>query len=878
MVGWRSNRTRRSGVGGREASAALAAVLLFAGPPASAEGLLRLWRGTASSCFGLSTPSLYPTPMEALQAVFRLCFGDGVVRSGLNTCNSPNQVRTDTLVNARPLNSTNWAADDQMTIAITPPSFCGFPPSGTTTVFANAVAANRAACPSNAEITEGGCACPDGLEPNAAGTQCMPVEAAWQASAPLGSCADPGKKNPIFPLRGVKQETVDTGLSIGGIPFVLTYDSTAQLPRITEGPRHTSGTTGTGAPGDRTLVGEGWASNLLDQRLALASPAAAACASHPAAARAQRGDGRRVLFARASGGQLAGDAATPDRLEAVAGGYALRIVNGRTLETYSGAGLLQSIEPAGGAQVTLVYSDAGTLPAVAPAPGYAIEAQDSFGRSLRFAYKPSIGTPGRHLLATVNDAAGGTLTLGHDSADRLVSLTWPDGHQRRFLYESGTHPSALTGVVDENGSRYATFGYDAQGRATSTAHAGGADAASVAYATAPQVRVTERLDTACNVVFRSFDWAPPQGTTVTSDTGAVSAWGSTTVLGRTALTGQSQPAGSGCAASASQQGYDANGNIASRDDFNGTRVCLAHDPGRNLETVRVEGLAGGSAGTACSAVVEAGAALPAGARKVSTQWHPDWKLPTKTATAGVVTTSVYHGQPDPFNGNALASCAPADAVQRDGKPIAVLCRKVEQATDDADGAQGFAAALQAGVAPRVWQWTYNRQGQVLTSTDPRGGVSTHAYYADTTTDHRVGDLRSSTNAAGHVTQFTRYDAHGQLLEAIDPNGVVNRYTYDARRRLTSATVAGQTTLHEYAPTGLLSKTTAPDGSFVTYGHDAAHRLVSVADSLGNRIDYTLDSTGQRTAERVTDPSGVLRWQVARSIDALGRVQQVTGRE
>lgn len=875
MVRWRSMGARRLGAARRVASLALAAVLLHAGPPASAEGLLPLWRGTSSSCFGLSTPGLYATPLEALNAVFRLCFGDGVVRSGLNTCNSPNQVRTDTLVNPRALNATNWAADNQTTLVITPPSGCPFPPSSTTSIFNRAVGASKQACPSNAIDTAGGCICPAGLEPNAAGTQCIAVEVAWQLSAPLGRCADPEKSNPIYPLRGVKQEPVDTGLSIGGIALVLTYDSTAQLPRAAEGPRHTSGTTGTSAPTAATLVGEGWSSNLLDQRLALASPAAAGCASHPAAARALRGDGRSVLFARAAGGLLAGDAATTDRLEAVAGGHVLRSPNGRTLETYGASGRLQSIEPAGGTQVTLRYSDETTPPAVAPAPGYVIEAQDSFGRSLRFAYKAAIATPGRHLLATVTDAAGGPLTLGHDSADRLVSLTWADGRQRSFLYENGTHASALTGVVDENGARHATFGYDAEGRATSTAHAGGANAASVAYASAPQVRVTERLDAACNVVFRSFDWAGPQGTVVTSATGAVSAWGSTTVLGRAALTGQSQPAGSGCAASASQQGYDANGNIASRDDFNGSRVCYAHDPARNLETARVEGLAGG---TACAAVIGAGASLPAGARKISTQWHPDWKLPVREAGAGVVTTSVYHGQPDPFNGNATASCAPADAVQRDGKPIAVLCRRVELATDDADGGQGFAAAPQAGVAPRTWQWTYNRHGQVLTSTDPRGGVSTNVYFADTTADHRIGDLRSHTNAAGHVTQFTRYDAHGQLLEALDPNGVISRYTYDARRRLTSSTVAGQTTLHEYAPTGLLHRTTAPDGSFVSYVHDAAHRLVSVSDSLGNRVEYTLDNAGNRIAENVTDPAGVLRRQVARSIDALGRVQQVIGRE
>jgi hypothetical protein len=40
----------------------------------------------------------------------------------------------------------------------------------------------------------------------------------------------------------------------------------------------------------------------------------------------------------------------------------------------------------------------------------------------------------------------------------------------------------------------------------------------------------------------------------------------------------------------------------------------------------------------------------------------------------------------------------------------------------------------------------------------------------------------------------------------------------------------------------------------------------------------LDNAGNRTAESVKDTSGALRRQVSRSIDALGRVQQTTGRE
>lgn len=281
-----------------------------------------------------------------------------------------------------------------------------------------------------------------------------------------------------------------------------------------------------------------------------------------------------------------------------------------------------------------------------------------------------------------------------------------------------------------------------------------------------------------------------------------------------------------------------------------------------------------------------GAALPAGARKVSTAWHSDWRLETRLAEPGRLTTSVYNGQPDPFAGNTLASCAPAGALLPDGKPIAVLCKRVEQATTDANGSLGFTAAVQSGVANRVQQWTYNQYGQVLTAKDPLGNTTTNVYYADTAftgTDpnavgHTLGDLWTTTNAVGKVTTYTKYDKHGQLIESTDPNGVVTANSYDLRQRLLSTSVGGQTTSYAYDPAGQLLKVTAPDASWIGYEYDPAHRMTATKDNLGNRIEYTLDSAGNRTAERIKDPGGALKRTLARSIDALGRVQQITGRE
>jgi YD repeat-containing protein len=494
------------------------------------------------------------------------------------------------------------------------------------------------------------------------------------------------------------------------------------------------------------------------------------------------------------------------------------------------------------------------------------------GRALQFGYD-AIGH-----LTSVTDPAGQAIQYTYKLADLAVgepyngnefttlsAVTFQDQRLRQYLTPNWSanksFATRITGIVDELGAAYETIEYvPYYGQVQSTELAGGVDRYSVAGNA-----VTDPLGSTRNLIFDGSQSGPFN-----------------------VLIRSYQPAGAGCAAGSSYFDYDsATGNATSKDDFTGNRTCYAYDAaGRNVETARVEGL---TTSAACSAVTPANAVLPVGSRKVSTLWHPDWRLETKLAEPGRLTTSVYNGQPDPFNSNALASCAPVTALLPDGKPIAVLCKRVEQATTDANGSLGFTAALQSGVANRVSTWTYNQYGQVLTAKSPRTDVNattTYTYYTDTVftgTDpnsvgHTIGDLQTVTNAVGKVTTYTKYDKHGQVLEMSDPNGVVTTNTYDLRQRLLSTSVGGQTTSYTYDAAGQLLKVTSPDTSWVGYEYDPAHRQTAVKDNRGNRIEYTLDNAGNKTAESVKDPGGNLRRTLSRSIDALGRVQQTTGRE
>lgn len=444
------------------------------------------------------------------------------------------------------------------------------------------------------------------------------------------------------------------------------------------------------------------------------------------------------------------------------------------------------------------------------------------------------GTNG--LLKSITHSNGRSMTLSYDSASRLVALqdpsgglyqygynsttgnletvTYPDQTKRTYLYNEPSNvstdfPHGLTGIVDELGQRFATYRYDARYRAISSQHAGGAGIVDITYDANSSI-VTDALGTSRNTSLQA-------------------------IQGVIKSAGSDQPGGAGCSASASNLSYDTNGNIASRTDFNGNLSCYAYDLTRNLETIRVEGLPSTS-----SCPTDLAAHTPpigSSIRKVATQWHPTYRLPAQIDQAEQRQTFGYDAA-----GNLL------------NKTV----------TDTATGQS------------RSWINTYNNLGQILTADGPRtdvNDVTTYTYYADSTASHKPGDLWTLTNALGHVTTFTAYDANGRLLSLTDPNGLLISFSYDPRGRLTQKTVDGNTTIYTYDNAGNLTKVTRPSGVFVRYTYDAAHRLTDISDALGGNIHYTLDDMGNRTQEDIKDANSAVVKTHTRVYDALSRLKQ-----
>jgi YD repeat-containing protein len=428
---------------------------------------------------------------------------------------------------------------------------------------------------------------------------------------------------------------------------------------------------------------------------------------------------------------------------------------------------------------------------------------NAFNRVLQLGYDAS----GR-LASVTPPGASGPIAFSYDSANRITGASYPGGTSKGYVYENASYPNALTGLIDESGQRFATFGYDAIGRANSTVHAGGAQGYNVDYSGSPSRSTVASglLGTPVQNTARTVVVTDALGTQQT-----VSYKGAS---GNLLVTGSSNAAGGAQVASR----IAGAANLPSQEtDFLGNNTTYTWDAARQLPLTVTK------------------AATQAVAQTTSTQWHPTWRLPSLVTESDASNTPLRStAYSYDLNGSLLSQTTTEIATSR----------------------------------MRTTQWTYGSNGLAQTMTDPRNNVWTFGYDSQ-------GNRTSVTNPLSQVTTYA-YDGAGYVTSMTDPNGVATSYVYDARQRLQSVTTGTQTTGYTYWPTGQLKRITFADGAWLDYAYDAAQRLNLITDKLGNRIEYTLDGMGNRTGEQVKDVAGVLRRQIQRSVNALNRLQQVTG--
>jgi len=268
------------------------------------------------------------------------------------------------------------------------------------------------------------------------------------------------------------------------------------------------------------------------------------------------------------------------------------------IEDYNADGKLLSITASNGMKQELFYdATSGLLSRV----------KDSTNRELLFAYAGN-------QISSVTVDSNKTTSYTYNSLGLITQVTRPDNTTRIYHYEDTRFPTALTGITDERGARYATWAYDVQGRAISSEHAGGAEKTLLAFNADGSTTVTNALN---RQTIYSFD----------------------DIAGARRVTKVEGQPTTNCVGANQEYTYTPEGWIASKTDWKGIETMFTYNTlGQEISRTEAFGTAE--------------------ARTVTTEWHPTLFVKTKITEAGKETIYSY----DP-NGRLLNQSTQSISVQ-----------------------------------------------------------------------------------------------------------------------------------------------------------------------------------------------------------------------
>lgn len=516
----------------------------------------------------------------------------------------------------------------------------------------------------------------------------------------------------------------------------------------------------------------------------------------------REGDGRSEPFTCTSTtGVCTGDADTHALLTKDASGYTLARRTG-SLERYDTNGRLVAETRSNGQTTDYGYNASNELASVT----------GPFGHVQAFSYS------GGHI-ASMTTPKGEVYGYTYDANNNLSRVDYPGGQARIYHYEDPNFPHHLTGIsnveADGTTARFATYAYDANGKAILSEHAGGIEHYGLQYDSDTQTTVTDAAGTREVMTFNDN-------------------------LGLKTLTqvvNQSD-------GKSHTQTFDTQNNLTCKKDEEGHVTTYTYGA-TNQKTSMTEGLGGD-----CTAPTSTSATRTTTYQYVS----PTLDLPTVTQSPSVnagasKTVTISYG--DGAHPNL-----PTQITQSGFTPSGAA---VSRAVSMGYNANGQVASING------------RRTDV-------NDVTTFAYY-NCTTGGACGQLQSVTNALGQVTTYDSYDANGRLLRQTDPNGVRTNYAYDLRGRVLSMTVTPPTgtprvTQYTYDAAGKVTSIAFPDGMILSYTYDAAEKLRQVLDNVGDKITYDYDARGNRTQTSTYDPDGTLVRQVTTAYDIRNRIAQI----
>lgn len=485
-------------------------------------------------------------------------------------------------------------------------------------------------------------------------------------------------------------------------------------------------------------------------------------------------------------------------------GY-LYTTENKTKETYNTSKKLARIEYQGGEALDLTYDGSGRLSTVT----------DEHGRTITLTYDGS----SRVATAVTPD---GTFTYTYDGNNNLIEVEKPDTKTREYHYEDTSFVNALTGITNEDSVRIATWGYDAQGRADSSEHAGGVDEFSLTYNSDGTITETNPLGKQTTYTF-------------------------TTINGVRRITKIDQAASTNTPAASMNYTYNSSGYLASITDWEGNVTNYVHDQ-NGLETSRVEAV-----GTPEE-------------RTTTTTWVPSLRLPDVITENGKTTDYAYDGD------GRQTSATVTDTNTSETRTTTYTY----WSNSTGAGGQTILGRLKEIDGPRTdvtdkTTFTYDSDFRLIKTEDALGHeTETTAFDAadrplttedenDVETDmtyDTLGRLLTVTRAPGTaleaVTTFTYTDT-GDVETIESPNGTLVTYSYDNARRLTGMEDdLGNTVIYTLDDAGnILTEERRDPGNTLKYTHsqtfdEMSRLLTSVGAGAAWDRSYAYDKNSNMT--------------------------------
>ncbi|UZW62162.1 hypothetical protein [Lysobacter enzymogenes] len=435
----------------------------------------------------------------------------------------------------------------------------------------------------------------------------------------------------------------------------------------------------------------------------------------------------------------------------------------------------------------------------------------------------------------------------YDALGRRIESIDAAGHKTWTFYDAaGRATFVVRGVADANGvanalgevseTRYTAFGEVRDSTAYTgrivLATAGSRDSAASAIATLAYVAASDSrrsytytprglLATASDAegqlrqyTYNAFDERVREAVT---NAGAATTW--ETDYDRRGLAVARRDGVGSALARASAAIYDAFGRLVRATDARGVATAYAYDRlGRQIGTFQ----------TVLGRVQSVRQAYDAFGRTISV-----------TDGLGRVTTTTY----DTANRSTTVTTPEGVAVKT---------------RFDRHGQQIEVSTPLPGGAVATTGYVYDRDGRLLSSSDPLGRAATNEYDAR-------GLLVATVDASGRRVEL-RYDAAGRLLRRIeDPAGLAltTTHRYDGQgRKIETVDASGRVVAYAYDREGRLTQTAQDPAGLnlrTTYAYDAQGRQIRVVEGAGTAaartVQYDYDALGRRIAERI-DPDGL----------------------